>query len=139
MKKKTINILLPPVEDYILFGISGNIPAYKLCWLINNGLNKQFERTEDYPVLHKKGSLSYPLFKNQDDEFFEYIIHNHAHPIPMNNQYKVYDFFYLTTLPLNPDSIIETINSLKTIKSVQIVRQIDLHNVKEKENFLIQE
>ena len=47
--------------DFILIGVSSNMPDYRICWAINNALFLQLEKVDDYELFDKQKKFLLPI------------------------------------------------------------------------------
>ncbi len=135
LKKRKLKSSIEVNNNYKIIGISTTLPAFKFCWLCNQQLKTSFKRMDDYIVHHKIGSFSYPLYQSIDEDGFLYIIENKPKQVPMNSQFKIFDYFLIhQEYGLSFTQIIEKIDQFP---KVVLVKEIEFDEITEKENFMI--
>ncbi len=127
-------------EDTRLLGIMAPVRDYQFCWHLNNALGMDFrindleiQRTNKkrnyffavYEYGEPTGSLTHYLYNNQFDG--EYLL----------PEFRNLDFLWLMKGDDVPDDTIEQIvQVIKTISRVQLVTELSISKVKNKENLV---
>ncbi len=129
--------------DFHLFGLISPVKDYKLAWHLNKSLNLHLRREPDlqFEFLDKskiyicnfifgKEYSSFRLLKNKACEFY-----NTAKPYIVP-ELKEYD--YLLVFKDEADEVLsgEILELLKEVPVVQYVKEIDLINLRSKENLI---
>ena len=128
-------------EDTHLLGIMAPVKDYQFCWHLNNSIGLDFRINNDIEIqLTKKkrnyffsvyefseptGSLSHYVYNNQFDG--EYLL----------PEFKHLDFLWLMKGDeVTNDSLQQTIQSIRTISSVQLVIELTNEKIKNKEHLV---
>ncbi|MBN8688209.1 MAG: IPExxxVDY family protein [Chitinophagales bacterium] len=127
-------------EDTRLLGIMAPIKGYQFCWHLNNSIGLDFRINDiEIKVIKKKrdyffsvyeyrvptGSLEHFIYDNQFDG--EYLL----------PEFKHFDFLWLMKGDeVNDDTLQETIQTIRSINSVQLVAELSIEQIKNKENLV---
>ncbi len=127
-------------EDTRLLGIMAPIKDYQFCWHLNNSIGLDFRINDiEIKVIRKKrdyffsvyeyrvptGSLEHFIYANQFDG--EYLL----------PEFKHFDFLWLMKGDeVNDETLQETIQILRSINSVQLVTELSIEQIKNKENLV---
>ena len=128
-------------EDTRLIGIMAPVKDYQFCWHLNNILGMDFRINHDIEIQLKRkkrdyffavfeyceptGSLAYFVYNNQFEG--EYLL----------PEFKHFDFLWLMKGDVVSDELLQqTINSIKSINSVQLVTELTNEKIKNKENLV---
>lgn len=138
MSKKVLTLDYKEEFDFLLFGIFSHQREYQVCHEINQMLEMNMERQDDFKLpLEKKGSTGifsvFQFLSENEEEYF--LISNkgmNAHYIP---SHKHVDYFMMIrnhNRYTEPDLIIK---KTKSIKHVSSVIQLEPKTLKSAENF----
>ncbi len=127
-------------EDTRLLGIIAPVKDYQFCWHLNNVLGMDFRindleiqrtnKTRDYffavyEYSEPTGSLIHFVYNNQFDG--EYLLPEFRH----------FDFLWLMKYDtVSDESLQQTINTIRTIPNVQLVTELKVDTIKNKENLV---
>jgi hypothetical protein len=128
-------------EDTRLLGIIAPIKDYQFCWHLNNILGMDFRINHDIEIQLKRknrdyfftvfeyceptGSLAYFVYNNQFEG--EYLLPEFRH----------FDFLWLMKGDIVSDELLQqTISSIKSIQSVQLITELTTGKIKNKEHLV---
>lgn len=127
-------------EDTRLLGVMAPVKDYQLCWHLNSILGMDFrindieiQRTNKkrdyffsvYEYTEPAGSLTHYIYNNQFDG--EYLLPEFRH----------LDFLWLMKGDHVPDATLQqTIQTIKAINNVQLVVELQIEKIKNKENLV---
>ncbi len=127
-------------EGTRLLGVMAPIKDYQFCWHLNNTIGLDFrindieikliKKKRDYffsvyEYLVPTGSLEHYIYNNQFDG--EYLL----------PEFKHFDFLWLMKGDeVNDDTMQETIQTIRSINSVQLVTELSIEQIKNKENLV---
>lgn len=128
-------------EDTRLLGIMASVKDYQLCWHLNNSMGIDFRINNEIEIqLNKKkrkyffsvyefceptGSLSHYVYNNQFDG--EYLL----------PEFKHLDFLWLMKGDeIADESLQQTIQTIRSINSVQLVIELTNEKIKHKEHLV---
>ena len=127
-------------EGTRLLGIMAPIKDYQFCWHLNNSIGLDFRINEiEIMLIRKKrnyyfsvyeyrepaGSLEHYIYKNQFDG--EYLL----------PEFKHLDFLWLMKSDeVSNESMQQTIQTIRSIKAVQLVTELNTEQIKNKENLV---
>ena len=124
-------------EDTALIGIVSGLPAYRLCWMLNNYFDIEFACEPDMTLaLSVKGNISYlPVyqyqFKNSPDRYLLYKLKvDNVSLLPETGRL---DYMWLVQTATFDTDVIDIANALKKIPDItlsQILERSQLKNVK---------
>jgi hypothetical protein len=124
-----------------LIGINSQEIDYKLCFKINQELNIDLERTDDIEVFNQKlnvmGSYS-TFFYEDEDEMLEFMLIANYHPagLLLYDAGK-YDYFLRISGEIDFIDAKEIAKKLRNIDSVIISAEMNVDNLKSKENLFL--
>ena len=123
-----------------LLGIMAPIKDYQFCWHLNNSIGLDFRINEiEIMLIRKKrnyyfsvyeykeptGSLEHYIYKNQFDG--EYLL----------PEFKHLDFLWLMKSDeVSNETMQQTIQTIRSIKAVQLVTELNTEQIKNKENLV---
>ncbi|MCF8225677.1 MAG: IPExxxVDY family protein [Bacteroidales bacterium] len=124
-------------QNYCLLGIVSDEPDYKLCWLMNNGIQTSFVKVDDLVVYNKKldagQSHSLFYFENENTMLTYRFIKNLAdHGYFISNLRNI-DYLLHIQGDIIHHEIEELIKALNALKSIRMCVPVDLHKISEKE------
>ncbi len=128
-------------EDTRLLGIMAPIRDYQFCWHLNRAMGTDFRINHGIEIQLKRknrdyfftvfeyceptGSLAYYVYNNQFDG--EYLLPEFRH----------FDFLWLMKGDIVSDDLLQqTINSIKSITSVQLVAELTQEKIRNKEHLV---
>ena len=129
--------------DFALWGLVSPLKDHKLAWVINCILDVEMSRQNEHSIELRNGGMlgigNY-LF---EDEFIELrLLKNRA--VQLNNseiqwlapELSNFDFFLLDAGVNKPLESPETLNQIKQHNSIDYIVQIDVSDLKSKDNFV---
>ena len=128
-------------EDFCLLGIVTDEPDYKLCWMINQAIEVNFEKLEDLNLYHRKlqEDQSFSLYEYHDeDTLVTYrIIKNRTSNGYFLDDLKNLDYLVHIQGEIKKDKINEFMHAAGTLVSVRMCVPVDLIRIRNKERFLL--
>ena len=128
-------------DETRLLGIVAPIPDYRLCWYLNQALNFDFRINNDLEVkLIKKGrEYFFPIYQSfeKGGTLSHYLYNNQC-----EGEYLLPEFKHLDFLWLIKDDVISTadlnalISSIKSISSIQLITEMNIDKVKNREHLI---
>jgi hypothetical protein len=128
-------------DDTRVLGIVAPIPDYRLCWLLNHSLGFDFRINNDLEVkLIKKGrEYFFPIYESfeKSGTIRHYLYNNHC-----EGEYLLPEFKHLDFLWLMKDDVISSndlnglISSIKTIPPVQLITEMDIEKIKNRQHLI---
>jgi len=129
--------------DFQLIGIVSAVQEYKVAFLLNQLLNLNFKRIEDWEVLlHKKKELQYFKQYYYKDELLKrafYLIKNKAGGFYCLPEFAVLDYLFIWLGDMQGDELEYFHQQIKTLNVVSSAIQIKVNEIKNVENILIDE
>lgn len=126
-------------EDYSfkLIGINCHVKDYRLCWEINEALNFDFVKEEDYEIINKKQKQSYSFYSYLDEEnYMDYfLISNRGNSGRLIPEEKS-DFLLLIKGNIKDREVKQISNKLHQIKNILTAYPIEVENLKSKRNLI---
>jgi len=123
-------------ENYCLLGIASDLPDYKLCWLINNELETNFERLDNLELYHKKldEPQTFSIFQHNDEEsLLTYrIIKNRSENGFFLEEVKNLDFLLHIQGEIFPDEITAFMKRVSGLPDIRLCIPVDLRKIREK-------
>ena len=128
-------------EDFCLLGVVADEPDYKLCWMINQALDMNFEKQEDLQLYHRKRNEEqvFSLFSYYDpDAMITYrIIRNKSENGYFLDEMKNIDYLIHIQGEIHADRISDFMQSVNSLKPVRMCVPSDLSRIKNKERLFI--
>ncbi len=124
--------------DFELVGICSHAKDYRLSWEINNVLEFDLEKRENYEINIKGDNQSYSFFSFIDDEnhLEYYLINNRCSKGVLIPEEKKSDYFLLIRGILRGGEKEELINKIGEIKNVLTTYEVEVDQLKSKSNLL---
>ncbi len=134
------NYLIHTEYDFLLLGISCGEKPYRLCWALNNHLKTAFQKGEDRESTEKNKihRSRFPVFYFQDEEMhMEYrIIVNKMHNKIFISECKQADYLLMIHGEFSLIDKTPIMRKLKEVSFIQTIFEINLSNIKSKENLI---
>jgi hypothetical protein len=128
-------------EDFCLLGVVTDEPDYKLCWLINQSMDMNFEKQEDLRLFHRKlqDEQVFSLFTCHDENALITfrIIKNRAENGYFLDEIKNIDYLIHIQGEINTIRISNFMLSVGALESVRMCVPTDLSRIKNKERLLL--
>jgi hypothetical protein len=141
MAVKRHKLELAMEEDFCLLGVVADEPDYKLCWMINQALDMNFEKQEDLQLYHRKRNEEqvFSLFSYYDpDAMTAYrIIRNKSENGYFLDEMKNIDYLIHIQGEIHADRISDFMQSVNSLKPVRMCVPSDLSRIKNKERLFI--
>jgi hypothetical protein len=141
MAVKRHKLELAMEEDFCLLGVVADEPDYKLCWMINQALDMNFEKQEDLQLYHRKRNEEqvFSLFSYYDpDAMITYrIIRNKSENGYFLDEMKNIDYLIHIQGEIHADRISDFMQSVNSLKPVRMCVPSDLSRIKNKERLFI--
>ena len=128
-------------EDTRLLGIMAPLKDYQFCWHLNNtiGLNFRLNSDLEIPLLRKGRNYFFTVYEyNEPTRFLSHYLYN----TKFDGEYLLPEFKHLDFLWLMKGDAVadetmqETIHAIKSFNGVQLVTEIPIEQVKNKENLV---
>ena len=128
-------------EDTRLLGIMAPLKDYQFCWHLNNsiGLNFRLNSDLEIPLLRKGRNYFFTVYEyNEPTRFLSHYLYN----TKFDGEYLLPEFKHLDFLWLMKGDAVadetmqETIQAIKSFNGVQLVTEIPIEQVKNKENLV---
>lgn len=128
-------------EDFCLLGVVADEPDYKLCWMINQALDMEFEKQEDLQLYHRKRNEDqvFSIFSFHDrDALITYrIIRNKSENGYFLDELKNIDYLIHIQGEIHADRISDFMSSINSLQPVRMCVPSDLSRIKNKERLFI--
>ncbi len=128
-------------DDTRLLGIMAPVKDYQFCWHLNNTTGLDFVLNNDLEIQlnKKKRTYFFSVYEyTEPTRFLSHYIYNNQ----FDGEYLLPEFRHLDFLWLmkgdevSDESLQETIKTIKTINSVQLVVELTNEKIKHKENLV---
>jgi hypothetical protein len=128
-------------NDTRLLGIMTPIKDYQFCWHLNNtiGLNFRVNTDLEIQLSKKKRNYFFSVYEYCEPTRFlsHYLYDNQFDGEYLLPEFKHLDFLWLMKGDeVSDESLKETIETIKTISSVQLVLELTNEKIKNKENLV---
>jgi len=126
---------------YTLFGISCHLKDYRLSFLMNQKMEPEFIKMEDFCSVSspKKESDSFSFYYGKDDDHYNTysLVANRGQESILVPELKQTDFLLLVEGPFKKNQKENLLAALKSIPNVLTAFEIRFETIKNYENFLI--
>ena len=125
---------------YTLFGISCHLKDYRLSFLMNQKMEMEFIKMEDFCSIapSKKESNSFSFYYGRDEDHFNNfsLVANRGQETILVSELKQTDFLLLVEGPFKKSQKERLLAALKSIPNVLTAFEIRFETIKNYENFL---
>lgn len=124
--------------DFELIGISSHIRNYRICWLVNNALAIDLNRSDDLEIIKKKEALLFCFFNYIDEEnnIEYYLIANKCENGLLIQEKHTIDYFLLLK-GNTTNTLIEKIQKkLSNQDDIIMTQQLEITKLKSHKNLL---
>jgi len=139
VKKHKLDLAME--EDFCLLGVVSDEPDYRLCWMINQSLDMDFEKQEDLLLYHRKLNEEqvFSLFSFHDnDSLITYrIIKNRSENAYFLEELKNIDYLIHIQGEISTSRISGFMLSVGALDAVRMCVPSDLSRIKNKERLLL--
>jgi hypothetical protein len=128
-------------EDARLLGIMAPVKDYQFCWHLNNTIGLSFRRNNELeiPLIRKGRNYFFSVYEfNEPSRFLSHYIYN----TKFDGEYLLPEFKHLDFLWLMKGDAVadetmqETILTIKRFNGVQLVTELSIEQLKNKENLV---
>lgn len=127
-------------EDTRLLGIMAPIKDYQFCWHLNNTIGLDFRINDiEIKLIKKKRDYFFSVYEYQvhTGTLIHYIYNNQFDGEYLLPEFKHFDFLWLMKGDeVNDESMQETIQVIRSINSVQLVTELSIDQIRNKENLV---
>ncbi|MBI5858334.1 MAG: IPExxxVDY family protein [Sphingobacteriales bacterium] len=128
-------------ENSRLLGIMAPVKDYQFCWHLNNNTGHHFRINHDIEIklTRKKRDYFFSVFEYCEPSTFlsHYVYNNQFDGEYLLPEFKHLDFLWLMKGDeISDDSMNETIRVIKSINNVQLVAELAIAQIKNKENLV---
>ena len=128
---------LESVCDYgfEVFAINSHTKGYKLCWILNQNLGLDFEKTENHKI---NETLSFDRYKSEaiNNEAFN-LISNRSKRGYMISSYKSINYFLIINKKTHKTKKQKILDKLREINDILLVFKLDLEKERYGDRFII--
>jgi hypothetical protein len=128
-------------SDTRLLGIMAPVKDYQFCWHLNSSIGLDFRLNNDIEIklIKKKRSYFFSVYEyNEPTRFLSHYVYNNQ----FDGEYLLPEFKHLDFLWLmkgdevSDESLQETIQTIRSINSVQLVVELTNEKIKNKEHLV---
>lgn len=128
-------------EETRLLGIMAPVKDYQFCWQLNNLLGMDFRINNDIEIQLNKKKRSYFFtvyeFREPTGSLEHYVYDNQFDGEYLLPEFKHLDFLWLMKGDMvNDESVLEIINSIRSINGVQLVIELTNEKIRNKEHLV---
>lgn len=139
VKKHKLDLAIE--EDFCLLGVVSDEPDYKLCWMINQHLDMNFEKQDELQLFHRKMDqeqlFSYFSYHDGDALITYRLIKNRAEKGYFLDELKNIDYLIHIQGEINTNRISNFMLSIAALETVRMCVPSDLSRIKNKERLLL--
>ena len=128
-------------EDSRLLGIMAPVKDYQFCWHLNNNIGLDFRVKNEIEIKWLKKRRWYYFSVYEYEEPTRFLSH-YVYNTQFDGEYLLPEFKHLDFLWLmkgdevSDESLQETIQTIRSINSVQLVTELSVSQIKNKENLI---
>lgn len=128
-------------DDTRLLGIMAPVKDYQFCWYLNTNIGLSFRMNNDIEIklIKKKRNYFFSVYEyNEPTRFLSHYVYNNQ----FDGEYLLPEFKHLDFLWLmkgdevSDESLQETIQTIRSINSVQLVLELTNEKIKNKEHLV---
>ena len=128
-------------DDTRLLGIMAPVKDYQFCWHLNTNIGLSFRMNNDIEIklIKKKRNYFFSVYEyNEPTRFLSHYVYNNQ----FDGEYLLPEFKHLDFLWLmkgdevSDESLQETIQTIRSINSVQLVLELTNEKIKNKEHLV---
>ncbi len=127
-------------EDTRLLGIMASVKGYQFCWHLNNSIGVNFhDNNLEIQLNKKKRNYFFTVYEYSESTRFlsHYLYNNQRDGEYLLPEFKHLDFLWLMKGDeVSDESLQETIQTIKTINTVQLVVELTNEKIKNKEHLV---
>ena len=127
-------------EDTRLLGVMAPIKDYQFCWHLNNSIGLDFRINDiEIKLIKKKRDYYFTVYEYRvpTGTLEHYIYNNQFDGEYLLPEFKHFDFLWLMKGDeVNDETLQETIQTIRRINSVQLVTELSIEQIKNKENLV---
>ena len=128
-------------EDFCLLGLVADEPDYKLCWMINQALELNFEKLDDLILYHRKlqEDQAFSIYSHEDEAaMLTYrIIKNRSKTGYYLDELKNLDYLIHIQGEINPHKISGFMHAVGALASIRMCVPVDLARIRNMERLLL--
>lgn len=131
-------IALEDDYEFELIGISCHSKNYKLCFTVNQAIHIALKRTDDFDIVKKKETLSFPFYEYLDEEcgLNYFLIANKSEKGFLVSEKQTVDYFLILKGNISPQEVKKIEKALQNQPIILMAYQIDVASLKSKKNLL---
>ena len=127
--------------DTRVLGIMAPVKDYQFCWFINTSTGLDFRLNPDLEIklIRKKRDYFFSLYEyNEPNKFLShYIYKNHFDGEYLLPEFKHLDFLWLMKGDeVSDEALQETVQTIRSIQQVQLVAELTVDKISNKENLV---
>jgi hypothetical protein len=128
-------------DDSRLLGIMAPVKDYQFCWLLNNTLGLDFRVNNDIEIklIKKKRDYFFSVYEFAEPARFlsHYVYNNQFDGEYLLPEFKHLDFLWLMKGDeVSDEALQQNIQAIRTINGVQLVAELSIDQIKNKENLV---
>jgi len=138
---KKIKVTFDYVPDFAMLAISSHQPDYRMCWLLNNTLEFDMMRVDDFEVHRANGeNISFPMFSfvHEENHVTYILLKNSSHSGYLIPEMKKLDYFFFITGAYRDDDIEEIEKKIKEISQVLTAFRVNPDEVKSAKHLIFE-
>ncbi len=122
--------------DFQVIAISCNQRAHTLCWAINKALGSELSLADNYVLHQKKLLVEFKRYVSEEEGFYFTLLCNKNQNQRLIPELSTVDYFIKIYDDDSPYSMEEMVSSLRRLRLVQAVYNIDIKRLKSKQAFI---
>ncbi len=136
---KTRRLSLSEDYDFKAVGLASADKPYKLAWHINQALKINLEKVEDHAVVKANADILFNCMRcNDENNALQYILlENKTLGKLLIPELVAADYIFIFRGELWQLDMVEIKKKVKSISTIQLVFDIDVHGLRSKQNLLV--
>ena len=124
--------------DFQLIGICSHVKDYRICWELNQHIELDLVKEDNFSIYIKGNEQTYPFYKFHDEESLKeyYLIGNRGELGLLIPEESEIDYFLMIKGHIVNNEIEDLSKKISKIKSVLTTILIDTSQLKSKENLV---
>jgi hypothetical protein len=139
VKKHKLEVAME--EDFCLLGMVSDEPDYRLCWLLNQQLEMNFEKMDDLILHHRKldqeQHFSHFVYNDEESMVTYRIVRNRTENGYFLEELKNLDYLIHIQGEVTPDKIDTFLQTTGNLEAVRICMPVNLQKIRNKERLML--
>lgn len=139
--KKLLSLDCELTEEYTALAVSSHLKDHKICWIINQLMDIDFKRLNDFKYFHSKNSkLKYSIFSYTDDvkRYTITLLSNKKTRTALITKLQNFDYLLFVKEECGNSGMLEHLQKeLRNIQNILMLQMLDLSANRKEMNALL--